>query len=1056
MIFDNRKYSSVINHGNLTPLLPVQEGILLELESSDARDLYIEQFAFTARGGIDVAIAERVWHRLIYRHEALRTIFVWDEAGHPAQVVLPEVQFRILRIKGLHAVAGQADEAIRRAMEGDRLAGFELTNAPLMRISIMELGDGRLGFIWTYHHLIIDGWSRAILLSEFVRFYNEELDGIVGEAAGAISLAQIYGWHKQQCACSSPDFWRQTLTGIGDTKLMGQVSVGEDEGVEQYRYHMDERVLPPAQTEALRKKALQHGTTLASLIQAVWTVVLKLSTGQTDVIFGLISAHRDYESADQMVGMLVNLVPVRVSVHPVSKIAEIAKAINSAQYALQVEGCVGLDQILRCAERNPGQKPFDSIISFESHEFTGIVQSLTGVGDIVEVPSFSRTPFPIALSVRIGNATSSIRFVERTREAAANRVKFIADRFELVLAACLAEHEAIIDRIDIVGDFERRFLLANVSRFSDGEAPTGYLQDFFEAQVAETPEVTALIDGAVAYSYREIDRIARNIACYLNSIGVAGEDRVVVFGSRTAETIIMLMAVLKAGAAFVPLDKKYPEERLRTIIANSKAGVALVDDESTTELSLGDIRLVQYSAAAQFPGDADLQAHLHGVEALAYIIYTSGSTGRPKGVAIEHRNAYSFLSWARNTFSIDEMSVVPWTASVSFDMSIFEIFGPLSRGGCIVVCEDVLHLSEHESSQSATLLSAAPSAAAELLNAGEIPKSVRTINLGGEKVSAAICQAIRALGHVEKLYNFYGPTEDTVYSIFCNVLDERGPGMPIGRPIDGTAAYVLDEQLRLAPVGTVGEIVLEGMGVARGYYNNPGLTAEKFMPNPIGSLQGTRVYRTGDMGRVRFDGNIEFIGRRDFQIKIRGFRIEIEEIEGALGVLPGVQSAAILVFEHETKSSELVACLVPAKNAKLTVSEIKNGLAKRLPRYMIPAKFIFLEQMPLTQNGKVDRKELLSLSKIYDAERSVPLVRQRPDRIIEEYLETEFCMALTVDAIDLDTNFFDLGANSLIIFRVFSKLKERFSGLRLNDMYRYTTIRSLADKMSGLPYRAVR
>jgi len=531
---------------------------------------------------------------------------------------------------------------------------------------------------------------------------------------------------------------------------------------------------------------------------------------------------------------------------------------------------------------------------------------------------------------------------------------------------------------------------------------TPRLHELVEAQAVRTPSAIALAHEARALTYAELDSRANRLAARLRACGVGPEVVVGVRMRRTPDLVVALLGVLKAGGAYLPLDPAYPTERLEFMLSDAQAAVLVTDDA-----------LQRLDAA---PGERRSEPDARN---LAYVIYTSGSTGRPKGVQLEHRNAVAFVDWATRFFSRAELRRVLASTSVCFDLSIFELFAPLSVGGTVVLVQDALQLVAG-AGQDITLLNTVPSALRELLHLGAVPPSVQTINVAGEPLANSLVQEAYGLAHVERVVNLYGPTEDTTYST-CSVVPRGATQAPsIGQPIDRTSVVILDPHLERSAPGEAGELYLGGAGLARGYLGRPDLTAERFIPDPFSATPGARLYRTGDRVRWRSDGQLEFLGRVDRQVKLRGFRIELGEIEAALTALASVKDGVVLLREDAPGQRRLVAYITP-RGAPLEPAELRRDLARQLPEYMLPTAFVILTALPLTPNGKIDRAALPA-PLAPDPEATL----EPPSTDTEQLLADIWSDVLAIPHIGRQSNFFDLGGSSLKAFQVIARIRATF------------------------------
>ncbi|MGB8508409.1 MAG: amino acid adenylation domain-containing protein, partial [Pyrinomonadaceae bacterium] len=570
------------------------------------------------------------------------------------------------------------------------------------------------------------------------------------------------------------------------------------------------------------------------------------------------------------------------------------------------------------------------------------------------------------------------------------------------------------------------------------------IHHLFERQAARTPEALAVICGDETLTYGELDARSNRLAHRLVGCGVGTGSLVALCLDRSADLLVSVLAVLKAGAAYVPLDPQYPRERLSITLSDAGACVVLTQSRWLSSLPT--------HAAQTLCLDTDRECWMAESEAalssdvttsdLAYVIYTSGSTGRPKGVAIEHRNAVTFLHWACETFSKEELSRVLAATSICFDLSVFEMFAPLSCGGAVVLAENALALAEVAAASAVTLVNTVPSAMAELVRAGRLPDTVRVVNLAGEALARELVETVYERGAgVRAVYNLYGPTEDTTYTSYVEV--KRGERrVTIGRGIANTQLYVLDSRLEPVPVGVTGELYIGGEGLARGYVNRPEQTAERFIPNPFTPSAGARLYRTGDRVRWVGSGEIEYLGRADSQVKVRGFRIELGEVESGLRSHERVREAVVVVRE-EAGEKRLVGYVI----GEVSGSELRRHLKDRVPEYMIPTAFVVLEQMPLTPNGKVDRKGLPAP----DASRAgVDDAYVAPRSPVEEIVADIWCEVLKVERVGVHDNFFELGGHSLKATQLTSRLRHLFGvEMPLRAVFADPTVAAMARYVEG-------
>ncbi|HJX26916.1 MAG TPA: amino acid adenylation domain-containing protein, partial [Thermoanaerobaculia bacterium] len=697
---------------------------------------------------------------------------------------------------------------------------------------------------------------------------------------------------------------------------------------------------------------------------AAFEVLLHAITGREDLLVGTPVAGRTLVETEGLIGLFVNTLVLRTDLSGVASFRELLARVRETALGAYAHQEVPFERLVEelQPERRLALNPLVQVtFSLQERrgehglELPGIACQSQERGDR-------------------GTGTAKVDlalYMEETDRGLWARLDYDADLFDDVDALRLLEtFQALLAGIAEspwrplwslpVATAESRHQLL-VEWNDTAVSPANLcLHERFETQAARTPGAIALVCEEESLTYAELDRRAGRLARRLAALGAGPEARVGIALRRRSELIVGLLAILKAGSAYVPLDPAYPRERLALILEDAQEGTA--SPILLTSSVLLD-RLPAFTGQVLRIDDEWTEEErevlpLPTVDPghLAYLIYTSGSTGRPKGVAIEHRSAAALLDWAAGVFGAGEIGGVAASTSVAFDLSVFEIFLPLTRGGTVLLAENALALPDLTTGSDAVLINTVPSAISALLQTSGLPSGVRTVNLAGEPLKRNLVDAIYAVSTVERVYNLYGPSEDTTYSTFTRVSREERREPSIGRPIEGTRAHVLDRWLRPLPIGVPGELHLAGSGLARGYLNRPDLTAASFLPDPFGE-PGERLYRTGDRARRLPDGQLEFLGRLDHQVKIRGFRIELGEIEAHLAAHPAVREAVVLARDHGSGTG-LTACVVPRAGEAAETSVLRAFLQEKLPAHMVPAGFVILDSLPLTPNGKVDRKAL--------------------------------------------------------------------------------------------------
>ncbi|HEY1375362.1 MAG TPA: amino acid adenylation domain-containing protein, partial [Gemmataceae bacterium] len=618
--------------------------------------------------------------------------------------------------------------------------------------------------------------------------------------------------------------------------------------------------------------------------------------------------------------------------------------------------------------------------------------------------------------------------------------------WQTLLGAALADPDRPLSDLPLLTEDERRRILFDWNDTQSPLPPQRCLHQLVEAQVERTPEALALAFGEDHLTYRDLNRRANRLAHHLRAQGVGPDELVGVYLERSPEMVAALLAILKAGGAYVPLNPASPAERLTFLLDDARVRVIVTQQHLADRLPAATARLicVDTDAPAIARAGDDNPAGGAGPNNLAYVLYTSGSTGRPKGVAVEHRSTVAFVAWLRRLLPGGEMSGVLAGTPIGFDISVLELFGTLSGGGQVILVEDPLALSRLSAASAVTLISTVPSAMAALLEMGAVPPSCRTVILGGEALPQPLARRVYQTGTVERLYNLYGPTETTVYSTWSLVPPDVAIAPAIGRPIANTQAYVLDGHLHPVPIGIPGDLYIGGSGLARGYLHREELTAQKFVPDPFSREPGARLYQTGDRARWLANGELEFLGRTDHQLKVRGFRIEPGEIETALRRHPAVREAVVVAREISPGDKRLVAYVTADKDARPSPRDLQRHLRDCVLEHMVPSAYVVLDSLPLTSNGKIDRKALPAPEPNGTAQGAA----EGPRTPTEEIVAGVWADVLRVPRVGTRANFFDLGGHSLLATRVISRLRDAFRvDLPVRALFEASTVADLAARI---------
>ena len=1064
--------------------------------------------AYALAGDLSLPALAGALGEIVRRHQTLRTRFIAVD-DRPVQAVEPAGPWH-LPLCDLAALPAAAREA-----EAERLAGalvrraFDLSRGRLLRTVLLRRGAAAHLFVVVMHHIVSDGWSLALFTGELAALYTAFAARGAAPATPVlpelpVQYADYAVWQRRRLdgeglAGQLLGYWRQQLAG--SPPALELPTDRPRPPVQSFLGDVRQLVLPAAAAAELRAFAWRQGATPFMVLLAVLTAVLGRHSGQSDVAVGSPIAGRNRSEIERLIGFFVNTLVLRSRWSGDPALGDLVALARQATLAGHAHQELPFERLVAelSPDRNLGQTPLFQVLFNLQHQAPD--PRLQGLRlTPFEVP---RRESRFDLEVEVADGAAPVcRFRYDSDLFDGATVARLAGHFQNLLAALLADPGRRLSAAPLLSAGERHQLLLGWNDTAAAGPPApATLAELFAAQALRTPQAVALLAGGGELTYAELDRRAERLARRLRAAGAGPEVPVGVLLERTPRLVEGLLAILKAGGAYLPLDPLYPPRRIAYMLEDARAplllterrllarlpgalapdGVRVLDLAGAEDEDAG-VRLREASerlAAAAAPGAAA------GPGNLAYVIYTSGSTGRPKGVAIEHRSAAALVAWARRTFSAADLAGVFAATSICFDLSVFELFVPLCCGGTVILGDDALALASPPPGAAVTLVNTVPSAMAELLRLGAVPPSVRTINLAGEPLSSRLVAEIHAQTSALRVFDLYGPSEDTTYSTCARRRGEEPP--TIGRPLDGTRVHLLDPRLLPVPVGVTGELCIAGAGLARGYLHRPELTAERFVPDPFAALAtlaapaggaapgGARMYRTGDLARTLPDGRLQFLGRRDHQVKVRGFRIELGEIETLLARHPALREAAVAAREEAAGAgTRLVAYVVPVAAAGAEAAgadaagagaagacrpeELSGWLAQRVPAFMVPAAWVVLPGgLPRTPNGKVDRRALPAPAaapgrrQAGTAEDADPHGYEAPRTTTERMLAAVWAEVLGIDRVGAHDDFFRLGGHSLLATRVIARLRRELDvDLPLRSMFQTPTLAGLAATVEAL------
>ena len=1026
-------------------LSPMQHGLLFESVTADSTTMYIMQLEYALTGKFRFEDFDRAWQDTMSRHPILRSSFYWDDMEKPLQVVHKQVNVPVELLDWTAVPEGEWEEKVTEFRKAERAKGCDFQTAPLLRVSLLQLSENRFQMIWTYHHILMEGWSAALVLQEVLEHYKASGTGATLSLTRPRPYREYVSWCQAQDPKVAETFWRKELAGFQTSTRLGidRSLTSLHTPVTQFdTFSID---LTEEETVELTAFAKKQELTLNTLVQGAWGVLLSSYSGEEDIVFGTVVSGRSVplEGVEAMVGLFINLMPVRVQVSPESSLLPWLKALQVSQaHVREFEYCP-LVEIKGWSEMPPGLPLFESLLVFQNWWGDLAASEWDEDLQVADVQGHHGSPgHPMTMIVAPGKTMGigiSYDITRFDRES----IKRLISNFRMLLVGLACDSESQLGDLPLLTSEEREQMLVEWNQTANDSGCQDPVFTQFERQAKETPEATAIAFGDQTISYRELDEKSNRVANHLRDQGVGEESRVALCTDRNPLMVIGMLGILKSGGAYVPLDPKHPKDRLKFLLEDSEVSILVTEDslsERLPELS-GTTKRVSLDGDAGSIKACSAEAPVSSTtpRSVAYMIYTSGSTGKPKGVMISHDSLSNYVAHAIDTFGMTSEDRMLQFASISFDTAAEEIYPALLSGATLVLRDDDMLGSVSTFLETCAQLKISivdfPTAywhvIVEGLDDAKVPGCIRLAILGGERANPEqLADWFRHVGpNGPRLLNTYGPTEATIVATIAELKagDEPTRIVPIGRPVRNVEVYVLDPRGEPVPIGVPGELHIAGAGLAVGYYNQPELTAERFIANPFSSRADSRMYRTGDLVRYRPDGNLEFVGRRDSQVKFRGYRIELQEIESTLAQHEDVHEVVVLLREDQPGKQRLVGYVVArakAGEAVVSASELRRELGDVLPAYMVPSAIVFLDAMPLTPHGKIDTANL-PIPDRSSSERESGFVAPRNE--METTIANIWLDVLDVDRVGSHDNFFDLGGHSLLLMTVISELKKQLN-----------------------------
>ncbi len=1052
-------------HDQALPLSFSQERLwfLNQLEPGGAA--YNISIAFRLAGQLNLRVLEQSLNEMVHRHESLRTTFaVKDE--QPVQVTIPDLTLA-LAVNDLGLLSEMEREVrVRELLIRESQLSFDLTQGPLLRAVLLRLGRQEHILLLVMHHIISDGWSMEVFKRELAILYAAFSAGQPSPLAEPLIQYADYAcwqreWLQGELLERQLAYWQKQLS-----QILPSLDLPTDRprpAVQTFRGATQSFLLPMALTEALQAQSRQEGVTLFMMLLAAFKTLLYRYTGQENIAVGTPVANRTQIEIEGLIGFFVNTLVLRTDLTGNLTFRELLARVREITLGAFAHQDVPFEKLVEVLhpERDMSRNPLFQVMF--------VLQNTPA--EPVRLPGLSVTPVEIESKAAQFDLTVS---VEETDQGLYGLIEYNTDLFDANTIKQLAKHyrvllEAVVTKegpgqplwqLPLLTEAERHQLLMKWNDTGANYAQGKCLHQLFEEQVERTPDAVAALFEGEQTTYAELNRRSNQLAHYLQKMGVGPEVLVGIYVGRSLDLLVGILGILKAGGAYVPLDVAYPPERLAFILEDTQVLALLTQERLAGELPGQRPPVVRLDADWEIIAQEGQENPVSGVTAdnLAYVIYTSGSTGKPKGTLISHYHVIRLFEATHPWFHFDERDVWTLFHTYAFDFSVWELWGAFLYGGRLVVVPFLVSRSPEMfyallCREQVTVLNQTPSAFRQLIWAEEFlgvakDLTLRLVIFGGEALELNSLRPWyeRHRDQGPQLINMYGITETTVHVTYrplkaADLSDARGS--VIGEPIPDLQVYVLDQHLQPVPIGVAGEMYVGGAGLSRGYLGRPDLSSERFIPDPFGHQPGARLYKSGDQGRYLFTGDIEYLGRIDYQVKVRGFRVELGEIEAVLGQHPDVRTVVILAREDVPGEKRLVAYIVSNQERIPTAGELRGFLAEKLPEYMVPSAFVFLDALPLTPNGKIDRHAF----PVPDTVR--PETGQEfaaPRTLVEETLAGIWAEILGLEQIGIHDNFFDLGGHSLLATRVVSRLRETLMvELPLRAMFEAPTVAELSN-----------
>ncbi len=1032
-------------------LSPMQEGMLFHYLLNKNKDPYYRQLSFQLSGSLDYNLVKDCLNDILQRHDVLRTLFLYDNLSESRQVVI-ENQTAEIRFEDLSTLDIDLREtALDEIKSNDQKQGFQLSHDLLFRVVLVKVSESEYELVWSYHHILMDGWCLGIIISDFFEMYRSKVFNRTPELPKAYPYSDYINWYNKQDIHGSIDYWRNYLADYNQTAGLPKYKSNQalvESSREEYKFALSQEM-----TNKLKEFASLYQSTLSNVFQTLWGVMLQKYNNTNDVVFGSIVSGRptEIEGIEKILGLFINAIPVRVRSEDASEFATLVKQVQESALESGKHDFAPLVDIQ--ANSNLKTELFDHILIFVNYPLEEEVEesgsSKQEGTKIKNVQVVEQTSYNFDVRI-VPGSEFSVHFTFDPSVYEKQTFVNLQSHFTHLVQEVISIPDTSISDLQLISKEDENQLVTNAQK-NQLDFPMDFdIIQLFESQVEINPDRIAIQFESKSLTFSELNSKSNLVAHTLQKKGVSNETLVGLFTTRSLEKVIGMLGILKAGGAYLPIDPEYPTDRVNYILEDSQ--VEFLVTQRTLKDTIPSISNLIYLDDADLE-NSELASNNLGVdlspEQLAYVIYTSGSTGKPKGVLLEHRNVTSFTNNLTQTFGLEQEDLFLAITTVTFDISVLEILSNLISGIQVNLAStdtvqniDLLHSAILQ--QEITALQITPSRLQLILEAygSHCLEHLNLLLVGGEAMSNTLFETLKSIKK-PRIFNVYGPTEATIWSTAKEITSDSN--LTIGEALLNESCYILSSSDSLAPIGVPGELCIGGDGIGRGYLNRDELTNERFVPNPF--IENQVIYKTGDLARLLPSGEIEFLGRTDDQVKIRGYRIETGEIDQILIQHPSVENALTLAYEEAHDSTQKYLCSYIIGSNDIATNDLRSFLASQVPSYMVSSYFIFLKEFPLMSSGKVNRKAL-PLPSLDGLNSDIHF--EHPKNESEEILQTLWSEILRLDqsSIGRTSNFFEMGGHSLKAMQLFGKIKQQFGVvLSFASLFENPTIEHLASEI---------